>query len=383
MALGNHHEQLFYSEAKHKLSRKTLEAIERIHSLGEEATFRVQFNLNEGERSEHSMLVFTSTVSDTASLFRIQTGGWLMLMIDKHPSPRVKSLLNTLAESLSWRDYRGDAGVGSASEKLPTIPVGKWEDHVTAILDTARALATPVVPVRAAGPTVHKKSPTQSMAAIASNPSKPTEPRANDSGTLTPQPSSDVISQPPDNARDTQVAMAEDRAPLPPDDEAPLSFTEAEIKRLTSLVPDKAARQMVSRLMRARSSQFRFSLLKAYEHRCCVSDSGPADVLEAAHIDRHAESGDDNISNGLLLRSDLHTLFDAGLLRIRHDSLCVWLHERVRRWYPDLHGKHIRLPQDPRLHPSPEKLRARFATQSSLPIAPGTVSNPNDGSNTA
>lgn len=44
---------------------------------------------------------------------------------------------------------------------------------------------------------------------------------------------------------------------------------------------------------------------------------GPAAVLEAVHIVSHADSGINELDNGLLMRADLHHLFDARLLRIR------------------------------------------------------------------
>ncbi len=42
-------------------------------------------------------------------------------------------------------------------------------------------------------------------------------------------------------------------------------------------------------------------------------------VLEAAHIKPYAESGPHFISNGLLLRSDMHKLFDTGYITITKD----------------------------------------------------------------
>ena len=39
-------------------------------------------------------------------------------------------------------------------------------------------------------------------------------------------------------------------------------------------------------------------------------------VLEAAHINAYAHGGPHQLSNGLLLRSDLHTLFDRGYITV-------------------------------------------------------------------
>lgn len=77
--------------------------------------------------------------------------------------------------------------------------------------------------------------------------------------------------------------------------------------------------------MRVRRGQpkFRANLLRAYEGRCCISGHGPEEVLEAVHILPHAKSGLNELDNGLLLRSDLHVLFDEVLLEIHPETLVV------------------------------------------------------------
>ena len=79
---------------------------------------------------------------------------------------------------------------------------------------------------------------------------------------------------------------------------------------------DPAELATFSRALRRGQPAFRRNLLAAYEGRCCVSGWGPEAVLEAAHIEDHAKTGLNSLANGLLLRSDLHALFDEGLLRI-------------------------------------------------------------------
>jgi len=56
-----------------------------------------------------------------------------------------------------------------------------------------------------------------------------------------------------------------------------------------------------------------------YERRCAVTREKALPVLEAAHIQPVAEGGPHNVSNGLLLRSDVHTLFDRGYVTITPD----------------------------------------------------------------
>lgn len=73
-----------------------------------------------------------------------------------------------------------------------------------------------------------------------------------------------------------------------------------------------------SRAIMSRKGQpvFRQKLLSAYKGRCVITNCGVEELLEAAHIRPHAESMDYSVSNGLLLRADIHTLFDLNLLAV-------------------------------------------------------------------
>lgn len=81
-------------------------------------------------------------------------------------------------------------------------------------------------------------------------------------------------------------------------------------------------------------------------------------VLEAAHIKPYLGEQDNHPENGLLLRSDIHTLFDLDLLGIAPDRLEVELHPSLRTEYGDLAGVRLRCPCDRR--PSPEALKLRY-----------------------
>jgi len=65
---------------------------------------------------------------------------------------------------------------------------------------------------------------------------------------------------------------------------------------------------VVLKLDRINKDKFRKSLLKKYNNKCILSNDNGA--LEAAHIIPYSSSFNNDVSNGLLLRSDLHTLFD-------------------------------------------------------------------------
>lgn len=59
---------------------------------------------------------------------------------------------------------------------------------------------------------------------------------------------------------------------------------------------------------------FRAMVSEAYQHRCALTGERVRPVLEAAHIKSHAAGGQMRLDNGLLLRSDMHTLYDRGFI---------------------------------------------------------------------
>lgn len=67
----------------------------------------------------------------------------------------------------------------------------------------------------------------------------------------------------------------------------------------------------------------RGALLRTYGGRCAITGTAVASVLEAAHIWPLKGEHTNGIWNGLLLRADLHTLFDLFLLTVDADSLEV------------------------------------------------------------
>jgi hypothetical protein len=87
-------------------------------------------------------------------------------------------------------------------------------------------------------------------------------------------------------------------------------------------------RATVFRQIKARRGQqaFRDSLRERYGDQCMISGCGLMDVVEAAHIKPYRGDGDNHPANGLLLRADLHTLFDLDLLGIEPGSLIVRVH---------------------------------------------------------
>lgn len=117
-------------------------------------------------------------------------------------------------------------------------------------------------------------------------------------------------------------------------------------------------------LTRGRLGQgaFRVLVTDAYQRRCAVTGEKTLPVLEAAHIRPFAQHGPHSINNGLLLRADLHKLFDLGYVTVT-PQLHFEVSNRLRsewqngREYYAYHGRSLQvMPLDPLFLPSREYL---------------------------
>lgn len=98
-------------------------------------------------------------------------------------------------------------------------------------------------------------------------------------------------------------------------------------------------------VQRQGAAVFRGKLIAAFGGRCALSDCDAVEALEAAHIVPYRGSQTDVVENGLLLRADLHTLFDRQLIEIDPLTLRVSLAPALRKTsYGSLEGKALRLP---------------------------------------
>jgi hypothetical protein len=114
---------------------------------------------------------------------------------------------------------------------------------------------------------------------------------------------------------------------------------QAESSKGEGYIPEGVDRRpLVERQIRERRGQrhFRDALRKRYGDRCLVTGCEVLAVLEAAHISPYRGEEDNHPENGLLLRSDVHTLFDLDLLGIEPEKLRVELHPRSCQgvWVP-------------------------------------------------
>src|SRR5262245_48590986 len=111
-------------------------------------------------------------------------------------------------------------------------------------------------------------------------------------------------------------------------------------------------------LVRPRLGQgtFRVMVTDAYSRRCAITGERTLPALEAAHIKPFAEGGSHHPANGLLLRRDIHALFDSGYVTVGAD-LRFNVSRRIKeefengRHYYELHGQSIALPAHPKWKP--------------------------------
>jgi hypothetical protein len=128
-------------------------------------------------------------------------------------------------------------------------------------------------------------------------------------------------------------------------------------------VPQEGDRRAViqSQIRERRGQQaFRDALRSRYGEQCLVSGCGLLDVLEAAHIKPFRGEHDNHPENGLLLRADIHTLFDLNLLGVVPEGLFVKLHPSLMSdlHYASFADKRLLCASNCRL--SDEALRARY-----------------------
>lgn len=129
---------------------------------------------------------------------------------------------------------------------------------------------------------------------------------------------------------------------------------------------DMRARAMQEVVVRRGQADFRDRLLDAYG-RCAVTGSEVATVLEAAHIDRYFGDNSHHVTNGLLLRSDIHTLFDAQFLTVDDNYLIRVSPRLANSEYAQFDGRGIQLPEQEHLWPdraalSRHRASCRWAT---------------------
>jgi putative restriction endonuclease len=118
-----------------------------------------------------------------------------------------------------------------------------------------------------------------------------------------------------------------------------------------SVAENGAARYGTPFLIAPRLGQgtFRIAVTEAYGKGCAITEEHSLPALEAGHIRPFASGGPNEVCNGLLLRADLHRLFDQGYMTVT-PQLTLEVSKRLRedyangRTYYPLHGRPLRQP---------------------------------------
>ncbi len=126
-------------------------------------------------------------------------------------------------------------------------------------------------------------------------------------------------------------------------------------------ISDEREKRLKEVVIRPGQRKFKSELMKAYERRCSITGC-PLDILlEAAHIIPYLGAKTDHPSNGLLLRVDIHRLFDSHYLSISPETNKVKIAPILKNThYEMLAGKPLRMPKSETERPNPEALYKHY-----------------------
>lgn len=120
-----------------------------------------------------------------------------------------------------------------------------------------------------------------------------------------------------------------------------------------SNLADARERAMAEVVRRPGQAAFRQAVFQAYEGRCAVTGCDFSETIQAAHINPYLGTHSDHVENGLLLRVDIHVLFDNKRLAIDSGTMKILLAPALKGTkYKALEGKVVSVPKDPNLRPS-------------------------------
>lgn len=123
-------------------------------------------------------------------------------------------------------------------------------------------------------------------------------------------------------------------------------------------IEDARNRVAASIVRRRGQAAFRKKLLAAYAERCAITGCDQPEVLEAAHIHPYRGQQTNAVANGVLLRADLHTLFDLYLIAIEPDTRLIRLAPALSKSdYAQYEGMPLNTPVSPLAMASTEALQ--------------------------
>ena len=140
-----------------------------------------------------------------------------------------------------------------------------------------------------------------------------------------------------------------------------IQLTEREQTRLHAFDPESSKdgrAKVIEAVTRRRGHPtLRQTLLAAYDYQCAVTGFNATDALEVAYIIPYRGKHTQHPSNGILLRSDLHTLFDMGKIAVDTRTMTIILADELTETsYRILAGRPLRYPKEETQRPSTEGL---------------------------
>ena len=151
--------------------------------------------------------------------------------------------------------------------------------------------------------------------------------------------------------------------------QTPLDTFEEQVKQLPSEAFDPRGladgrRHIIAAVVQRLGQQtFRRKLLAAYGMQCAVTRCKTIWVLEAAHITPYRGTRTNAVSNGLLLRADIHTLFDLALISIEPARMKIRVSSLLAKsQYADFDGTLLALPSTASVQPSTAALEEHYGS---------------------
>lgn len=125
---------------------------------------------------------------------------------------------------------------------------------------------------------------------------------------------------------------------------------------------DERERVRATVVRRKQQGIFRQKLLEAYKGACAITGYDAEPALQAAHISSYLGRKSQLASNGLLLRSDLHILYDRAWLSVDPAHMVVRIAPQLMNSrYAELEGTRIAIPKDKALRPSEARLEMKYS----------------------
>ncbi|MBD8491537.1 HNH endonuclease [Pseudomonas syringae] len=169
-----------------------------------------------------------------------------------------------------------------------------------------------------------------------------------------------------EGAGPTKFILHRERIKLPTIASVEAELATQEIFDPSDLI-DARKRILATIVRRQGQGAFRKKILNAYSARCAVTGCAIEALLEAAHIVPYLGAETNVVSNGLLLRADIHTLFDLGLLWIEPETMQVGLSAQLKASeYQSLENTPMQLPDRLIDQPSLEAVRAHWQMRKAL-----------------